>query len=315
MEKIKRFIYNSKIYKVLTNWLGRIIVDKTYKIDLLTVLKLFIKKFKENAISFEANAVAFNFTLAIFPAIIFIFTLIPYLNISGLEENVYMLIKKSVSDPDMYTEISKTIQGIISEKKGGLLTFGFLLALIMSTNGMVGLMAAFNKCYRTRENRNFFRKRLVALILTVILTCTLLGAILFLIIGQNLKEWLGLDHPMFNVALDLISFTFLFLFAFSTIYKYAPSVQKRWRYFSFGSIVATFLAISASGAFSYYLSSFATYNKVYGSIGTLIALMIWIQLISIVALVGFELNAAIDALKLKMEMQKLHDKGANKELD
>ncbi len=252
----------------------------------------------------RANGVAFNFTLATFPAILFTFTLIPYLPISDIDLMVLIMdFLEEVLPEDMYSIVAYTLNDIISKPRGGLLSFGFLFAFFTATNGMLALMRAFNRCYRTVEKRSFFKTRGIAAMLTVLLAFVLLTAVILFLFGQiflrMMDEFFTANYFVYTIILlrFLIVF-FIFFIAISFIYFYAPAVTNRWRFFSIGGFLSSLLALGVSFAFSYYLSNFSTYNKLYGSIGALIALMLWFYLISIILLLGYELNASLDKAKL-----------------
>jgi len=207
--------------------------------------------------------------------------------------------------PLIYEAASATVMDIVSNQRGGLLTFGFVFALWLSTNGMMALMRAFNACYKTVENRSAWKTRLIATGLTFNMAAVLFLAIILLVVGQlaleyvqtNLREFVNLDD--FTVYLlfilrFLVIFIVFFL-AISTIYYFGPAIHYNWRFFSVGSFIATLATLGVSYGFSYYITNFGTYNKVYGSIGVLIALMIWIQLVTVVLLIGYEINASVHA--------------------
>jgi membrane protein len=260
----------------------------------------------------RANGVAFNFILAIFPAIIFLFTLIPYVTEFFPEintESIMAFIGHQIP-PSMFEVVSSTVHDIISNQRGGLLSLGFLFSVYLSTNGMMALMRAFNACYRTIENRSGLKTRLIATGLTINMTIVLFLAIILLIVGQFILEAIMNNMPAFDwinmsyftvVLLFILRFVAIFIaffLAISFIYYFGPAIHYNWRFFSVGSLLATFLCLAVSYGFSYYITNFGTYNKVYGSIGALIALMVWIQLITIVLLVGYEVNASIhDAIR------------------
>jgi membrane protein len=187
---------------------------------------------------------------------------------------------------------------------------GFLFSIYLSTNGMMALMRAFNSCYRTIENRGGLKTRLIATGLTINMTFVLFLAIILLIVGQFVLEAIMANIPQFDwinisdftvvmlFALRFITIFIVFFLAISFVYYFGPAIHYNWRFFSVGSLLATFLCLGVSYAFSFYVTNFATYNKVYGSIGVLIAIMVWIQLITIVLLVGYEVNASIhDAIR------------------
>lgn len=310
--KHKRLFLQWNPARLMLTWMKNIRFPKHEDVSLYRIVKRFLRNLQDDEIMDRANGVAFNFILAIFPAIIFLFTLIPYVTVYFPEINresilgfLQELAASGLMPESMYEVASTTILDIVSNQRGGLLTFGFLFALVLSTNGMLALMRAFNACYKTIENRSAFKTRLIATALTVNMTIVLFVTILLLIVGQlvlnylvsNFQDFTSFNFSSFEVGLlfvlrFLIIFVTFFL-AISTIYYFGPAIHYNWRFFSIGSFVATMLCLAVSYGFSYYITNFGTYNKVYGSIGVLIALMIWVQLITVVLLVGYEINASI----------------------
>ncbi|MDN5215472.1 YihY/virulence factor BrkB family protein [Fulvivirgaceae bacterium BMA12] len=277
---------------------------KKANVSLYDVIKIFLEKLTKDEVIERAEAVAFNFTLSIFPAVIFLFTLIPFVHqwIPDVSTENIMEFIGNMMPPSMYDVISSTVEDIISKQRGGLLTFGALFSLVLSTSGMLALMKAFNACYKTVEKRGFFKTRLIATGLTMMLAFVLILAIILLIVGNfvvNLinseLSWLDLDAYVVNLLLILrfVVIFIVFFLAISFIYYFGPAVHYNWRFFSIGSFLATLLCLGISYTFSFYVTNFGTYNKLYGSIGVLIALMIWQLILSVVLLVGYELNASI----------------------
>lgn len=276
-----------------------------YKISLSGLLKHLIVQIQKDDVVSKANDMAFNFLLSVFPAIIFLFTLIPYIPIPDMTKQV-MHFMSQVMPYALFKTVESTVYDIIATPRGGLLSFGFILTLYSAMNGMNTMMESFNKCYHTPERRGFLKKRLFAFILTIVLTFVLILSVIVILVGQYVLDYVvhtGLLHD--SITLFLINATryitvILTLYiSIALIYKLGPSAGRRWKFFSYGTGTATILIVGASTGFSYYLSNFATYNKLYGSIGTLIALMLWLMIISFVILLGFELNACIDSLKPK----------------
>ncbi|PTB96070.1 YihY/virulence factor BrkB family protein [Marivirga lumbricoides] len=269
------------------------------------IYRIFMDEMKTNHIMERSNNIAFQFTLAIFPAIIFLFTLIPELPIDNLTEEVMNLLQETMPR-SVYSEAEATIADILSKSRGGLLSFGFLAALYFATNGTTALMQAFNKTYRTKESRGFFKSKLVAISLTFLLAFVLFTSILLLIVAQqvlNFIQELGLINDDFIIylfiALRFLVIFFLFQIAISVIYYLAPAVEEKWHFFNVGSVLATALCLAISFGFSFYINNFGTYNKLYGSIGALIALMIWFSILSLFLIVGFELNVSLARAKNK----------------
>lgn len=289
------------------SWMKRITFKRTGDLSLYKFAKIFFHNIHEDEIFARANSVAYNFILAIFPTIIFLFTLIPYVTVyfpSITNESIMEFIG-DLTPPSMYEVISSTVLDIVSNQRGGLLTFGFFFALYLATNGMVALMHAFNACYRTVDRRNFLRTRLTALGLTIMLSTVLFMAIILLVVGQIVINYFTTHvHALAELNLDNLSIYFIlmlrflvifivFFIAISCIYYFGPAVHYNWNFFSIGSLLATLACLGISYGFSFYVANFGSYNKVYGSIGTLIAMMIWVQLLTTVLLFGYEVNASL----------------------
>jgi membrane protein len=296
------YIQKLVLYQELIALLKKV---KFYKgeVSLFRILKIFIEKITNDEILERANGVAFSFTMAIFPAIIFLFSLTAYIHnfVPVVTQEGIMDFFSQLMPQSMFTTIEFTIQDIVSNTRGGLLTFGALFSLLLATNGMMTLIKAFNSCYSTLEKRSYLKARLTATALTVMLAFVLFLAIILLIIGQFALDFI-MEFQLVNlqgsevfliVTLRFVVMFLVFFIAISFIYYFAPAVHYNWRFFSIGSLVATFFVLMTSYGFSYYITNFGTYNKLYGSIGALIALMVWIYLISNILLVGYEINASI----------------------
>jgi membrane protein len=267
------------------------------------VADFFFTGIQRGAVKTRAQSLAFSFFLALFPAIIFLFSLIPYVPIQDFQDQLLDLIR-NVLPTNAFEATRTTIEDIIKHQRGGLLSVGFLLALYFTSNGFIALMKGFNSSYHVSESRTPGRRRLAALVLTLILSVLLILATILIIFGEIATKYLVAKHILKTKTqvwmLLLGKWTIvlaLFFFAISFLYYYAPSVKKRWRFISAGSTFATVLTIIASVGFAYFVNNFGQYNKLYGSIGTLIVIMLWIYFNSLILILGFELNASIDNAK------------------
>jgi membrane protein len=305
--KYRKYFLQLTHAQIFIAWLKKIRFRRFDNVSLYVIVKTLSKNLQQDEILDRANGVSFNFILAIFPAIIFLFTLIPYVSsvIPSVNTESIMEFLSEQLPVSMYEVVASTVLDIVSNQRGGLLSLGFIFSVYLSTNGMIALMRAFNACYKTIENRGGFKTRLIATALTFNLAAAMMLAIVLLIVGQlvlnyiseNITEFTHVDVSNFTVVtlfvLRFIVIFIVFYLVISSIYYFGPAIHYNWKFFSIGSSVATFLSLGVSYGFSYYITSFGMYNKVYGSIGVLIALMIWIQLITIVLLAGYELNASI----------------------
>ena len=273
------------------------------QVSLYRIAIIFIDKIADNQLMERAYGVAFNFTLAVFPSVIFLFALIPFIHtwIPSISQQEILHFMSDVMPPSLYEASEKTIRNTVEIRREGLISFGVLFALFLATNGVNSLMKAFNTSYKTNEKRSFIKMRFIALVLTVILAFTFILAIVLLLVGNFVINWMfnfGLLAENFDYYLIiLLRFVIIFIcfyLVISCFYYWGPAIHDKWRFFSIGSFGATLACVFVSFGFSIYLSNFATYNKFYGSIGTLIAFMIWQYLMSAILLLGFEFNASMD---------------------
>lgn len=266
---------------------------------LYDVMVFFWKSIVDGALSTRASAIAFSFFMALFPAIIFLFTLIPYIPIENFQEELFLLIKDMVPE-NAFMAIEETVQDILTQQRGDLLSLGFFMALIFSTNGFASMMTAFDASLHSFERRTWLGQRLIALLLLAILSVLLTIAIALITYGQVFLNYLVnngylKDHFLFYVLTfgKWIVILFLFFIANSFLFYLAPAKKTKWRFISAGGTLSTILCIITFVGFSYYINNFGQYNKLYGSIGTLLVIMLLMYLISMILLVGFELNASI----------------------
>jgi len=267
-------------------------------LSIYDVTIFFIKGLEEGAITTRASSLAFNFFLAFFPSIIVFFTLIPYIPINGFQDTL-MEILSNILPPSTNTVTFETMQDIINNQRGGLLSIGFLLALYFSTNGMSSLIQAFNSSYHIRENKSIIKQQILSLALTLILSILVFLTILLIIFGKAtimyLIEYQIINENtvfILNSAKWIILFVMFFL-GITTIFNLGPAIKSKIKIFSPGAIFATIFIVITSIAFSYYIDNFSQYNKIYGSIGTLMIILLWIYFNAIILLTGFELNASI----------------------
>lgn len=211
-------------------------------------------------------------------------------------------------------EISKFIEDLITNPRVGLLSLGFFLAIFFASNGMMSMMNGFEKAYpRTFKKRTGWRKRFIAIFLTFQLGIFLIASVVFIILGNWLisifTDLIGLDR-FTEFILYLIRWVIIVLLlgmVISFIYRYGVPTHRKFKLFSPGAILATILSLLTSIGFSFYVDNFGNYNKLYGSFGTIIVTMVWIQLNALVLLIGFELNASI-AINRDMREQILDKK-------
>lgn len=299
MDRIKNRILNSKPVIFLEDFSKRIILPGFDNLPLYDVIRFFWIAIHKGALTTRASSLAFNFFLAIFPGIIFMFTLIPYIPIDNLNQEIFNVLRE-ILPHNAFQATKDTVEDILQRQRGGLLSLGFILAMFFATNGVLAMIKAFNSSFYSVETRKPLMMRLVALSLVIILTFLLLIAVGSIVFSSILmttlvsKGYLEADIIFYLIEIGrwIITLALLF-FGFSFIYYLGPSKKKEYRFISAGSTLATMLTILTSLGFAFYVNNWGQYNKLYGSIGTLMVIMIWIYLNSLVLLIGFELNASI----------------------
>jgi membrane protein len=239
--------------------------------------------------------------MAIPPIIIFLCTLIPYLPISNeFIRQLHGLIRDVIPGEKNNSAIIKFIDDIIKKPKNDLLSLGFLLALFYSSNAVIGIMRAFDKNYVGFKKRKMINRRVTALQLTSVLFVLMFASLLVLIMQSSVLKLFGLKSVLVRHIIGYarwVVIVFLFFSSVSFIYRYAPFVHKRWKMINPGCILATTLMLLFTIFFSYWVNNFSNYNKLYGSISTILILMLLIYFNSVVLLIGFELNVSISSIK------------------
>jgi membrane protein len=305
-----RFLLRFRFYQNFIAWSKSYILPGFYPLPLYDVAAFFVHEITERILLNRASSLAFNFMLAFFPATIFLFTLIPYIHIKDFQGQLLKLLA-TILPYNAYMAFQATIEDIVRHQNGKLLSLGFVTALYFATNGISNLMQAFNKSSLIVEKRTWLKRRGIALALTVVLSISLLFAITVMTAGEAMISYLkshidSKGHFWFYlIAFSRWIFVIMIFFvSISLLYRYGPANKKKWRFLNTGSILATGLAVLTSMGFTYYINNFSSYNKVYGSIGTLIILMLWLYLNSLIVLIGFELNASIDYSKRNIKVVK-----------
>lgn len=263
------------------------------------VFSFFYKGIVNGAITTRSSSISFNLFVAIFPTLIFLFTLIPFIPINNFQETLLSLLQEIIPDT-AWDSVKSTFLDIVMRPHGSLLSIGFVLALFFSTNGINSMIEAFNASYHTMETRGLLAQRWVAFVLVLVLVFMLVVAITFITVGAALTKYLRdvgfFQEEFIYVLLDgfrwlvLISLTY---FGTSIIYYWAPAKKRPFKFFSAGSSATTFFIMLTNVGFNYYANNLARYNALYGSIGTLLLILLWIYFNSTILLIGFELNVSI----------------------
>lgn len=279
--------------------------------SLYSVFKFFFKGIFNPKFNLYAGSLSWNFFLAIFPSLIFLFTLIAYLPGNSMQKTILQWMDAFLPD-DAYKVIRTTVRDIVQKQRSGLLSIGFISALYFASNGVFSMMLAFDSNFNESEKkkRNFFQKRFKSILLTLGITTLIFLSLGILVSGNFLsgyiieKDIIKKSIMLFFIkGLQFVCLTALIFFIMSSLYYFGHSAKLKWKFFSPGAIVATVLSIIATYGFSNYVDGFDSYNKLYGSIGAIIVLMLIIYFNTLCVLVGFELNKSIKTV-VKMEQER-----------
>jgi membrane protein len=295
--------------KIGTSLPAKLVVERSKRtklpgfrgIPLYDVVRFFVQQVKTIGMTERASAIAFNFVMAIPPAIIFLFTLIPFLPITQkFQLELFGLIRDVIPGEKDHAVLITFLEDFLHNPRNGLLSFGFVLSMFFSSNAMMGIMRSFDKNYLGFKKRKELQKRLVALKITMVLFVFVFASILLLIARGTILTFLGIENEtVITIIINArwLIIILLFFFCISYIYRHAPATDIKWRIINPGSILATVLMLIMTGAFSWWVGRFGNYNQLYGSIGTVLILMVMVFINSLVLLIGFELNVSITSLK------------------
>jgi len=302
MVRWQRIILSSSPVQYVIAKTKKIILPGFDGLPLYDVIMFFLAQVKKVGLSERASAVSYNFIMAIPPACLFLFTIIPQLPFPKrpLKRQLHRLITDMIPAREYNQNIISFIDSFLDETRVGLISFGFILLIFFASNGMMGLMRSFNKNYIGFEKRSEFQTRWTAIKLTTIMMGLVLACLTLLIMQGMVLRLLGIKSEILITLIHSVRWIFilgLIFYSIAFIYKYAPAIQKRWRIVSPGSVLATSLSILSTLMFSAFVNNFGKYNALYGSIGTIIVMMSLIYINSLVLLIGYELNVSIHSIK------------------
>ncbi|MFK5879385.1 MAG: YihY/virulence factor BrkB family protein [Flavobacteriaceae bacterium] len=307
-KKIENNLLKIPVLRLLVKFTMKIKIPGLQGMSLYDLLEMYIIGIVNGALTSRAGAIAFSFFMALFPFLLFILTLIPILNIDGLQDYFMAFLKESLP-PTTADAVDGVVNDIFTNRYSGLLSFGFLTTIFLMTNGVNAIFGGFEYSYHVKVTRNIFKQFMVAMGVSIILSLLLLFTIAIMIYFQvlifNFKEYGWLSDDVFWIEFGRIIFLVIMIYTgVSILYNYGVKDLTKRSYFTSGAILTTLLTLLMFYLFGIYVEKFAQYNKLYGSIGTLLILMLFIWLNSIILLLGFELNASMNRLRLKHKIEK-----------
>ncbi len=276
-------------------------------LSLYDLLELYIIGIVEGAVSYRATAIAFSFFMALFPFALFILNLIPFIPIKGFQDDFMAFVQQSVP-PTTFDAISKIINDILHNSHSGLLSTGFFMAIFLMANGVNAILGGFENSHHVTLKRKYFRQYFISLglsiLLSLILIITVAAIVIFEVLIQETKiqdvlssriPLIEMERYVFVVAMILITTSILF--------KFGTKQENKRSFISIGAVFTTILIVLSSYFFGIWVVRFSKYNQLYGSIGTLLIVIFYIWINSMILLLGFELNATISRLRHKREKE------------
>lgn len=280
----------------------RIIIPGTEGLTAFDLWEIYSGGIIHGTFSTRASSIAYSFFMAIFPFLLFILNLIPYITFIDDFQIHFLIFMDSLLPPttsDMFDEI---FRDIASTPRGGLLSFAFILSILLMTNGVNAIFTGFEFSYHTHKNRSIVRQYIIAvgvsIIMALLLLITVIIAVYLTFVVDDLSQ-LGVffDKGLVSQLLQYVALIVLTYIAVATLYYFGTKEGREARFFSVGALFTTLLIMLTTYLFGLYINNFSSYNELYGSIGALLVLMVYIWLNANILLLGFELNASL--LKMK----------------
>ncbi len=303
VERIKRKVLFSRWFRTLAGWSKRLILPGFEGFSLFQILRFFMAALTQGRLITRASAISFKLFMAFFPAVIVLLTLIPYIPIPDLQNRLLESFREMMPI-EVYLFIESTLHDLLLRKHGTLLSVSFISGLYLASNSIDAILEGFSGSTNLTEWHSALKQRLLSLGLLLALTVLLVVAIpLFTVSGVLLGKLLDLSvltssiEVFMLIALKWILSILLVMVSVSLLYMAGDPAARRFRTFTPGSILAVFLILLISQGLAFVFSNITDYNALYGSIGAILAVQLWIYFNMIALLVGYELNISIKRAK------------------
>lgn len=254
-------------------------------------------KVSDDDIIGNAAQVAFYFSFAIFPLLLFLMSLLGVIlnDKQDLQEELFLILGQ-VMPASAYDLVKNTLDEVTKNASGGKLSFGILVTLWSASAGIDNMRSTLNEVYNLKETRSFIRAKLTSLALTLVVGILILVALGFIVYGSQFLDFvLPIDSPLVLNGLEWLIILLMLQLAFALLYNFAPNHDAfKWKWLSPGAIIGVVLWLLLTGGFRLYLRYFDSYAATYGSLGAVIVLMLWLYLTALVILIGGAINAIFD---------------------
>ena len=299
--EIENRLQKIPVIRNLAQGLKKIKLPWLQGLSLYDLLELYGLGIVESALTYHASAIAFSFFMALFPFALFILNLIPYIPIEGFQNDFLQFVRQGVP-PNTYDAIYKIINDILHNSHSGLLSSGFILSIFLMANGLNGILGGFESSRHVLIKRGFIHQYIVALGMSLLLSLLLIVTISTILVFEVFIQKTVFSDVNQLIILGRYAFVILMILATTSIlFKFGTKHDKNRAFISIGSVFTTILILLDSYIFGIWVIRFSKYNELYGSIGTLLILMFYIWINCMILLLGFELNATVNKLKIKKE--------------
>ncbi len=293
---------DSKINVPVVNWLSNMLhkikIPGLEGMNLYDLLEMYISGIVKGALTSRAGSIAFSFFIALFPFALFVLTLIPFVPIEGFQDDFMSLVFRVMPSKEASDAVAHVLNDIATNKYGELLSFGFILSIFLMTNGVNAVLSGFEYTYHQIQTRTVIRQYMVSLAISLVLALLLLitvGVVIlieFFIKSLN-EQGMVSDTNFWLSSVQVIILIGMMFIGISLLYYFGTREGRKSSFFSPGTILTIILFLLNFKIFQIYIEKFAQYNQLYGSIGTVLVIMLFIWLNSIILLLGFELNASL----------------------
>jgi membrane protein len=301
-EEIENKLNKIPVVKQLVSLTKAIKLKSLEGLSLYDILELYVLGIFKGAFSYRASAIAFSFFMALFPFALFILNLIPFIPLENFQADFLEFVEEGVP-PNTYDAIEAILKDIMETSHQGLLSSGFILSILLMTNGINAILGGFEMSAHITITRGFFRQYFISLAISLVLSMILLITVAAIVIAEVMIQKINIRGYVADVSvIEWSRYGFILLMILITtsiLYKFGAKETSSIAFISYGAVFTTILIVVSSYVFGIYVTKFAKYNELYGSIGTLLVLMFYIWINCMVLLLGFELNATISKLKRK----------------
>lgn len=290
------------VVRSVVTLLKKIILPGFKGLSLYDLLEIYVTGIIKGTFSSRATSIAYSFFVAIFPFILFIMNLIPYIPIEGFQTRFLIFIEELLP-PQTAEFFYPTIADIaVNPRGGGLLSFVIILSLFLAANGVNAIFSAFEYSIHIQLNRSFFKQYFVAFLVSIVLALLLVITVGVILYGEyaisSLKGSHFIENDVFWISvLQLAVFVIMIYIIIAILYYFGTVEGKESRFFSVGALVTTLLFLLTTYFFGIYINNFSNYNELYGSIGALLIMMLYIWINANLLLLGFEINVSLQRLK------------------